>query len=81
MIHADTELRLQGVMPEWAATKQATRKVFHIEKGNLIEHLQEVFVILVDSEGSGVCCMETLFEQCLHTQLVIELFEQKQTTV
>ena len=36
MIHAGTELRLQGAMFGQAATKQATRKVFHIEKGTLL---------------------------------------------
>ena len=55
--------------------------ILEVSARNLVEHLQKILVILVDSEQGWVCRVELLPKQVLDSELVVKLFEQKQAAV
>lgn len=52
-----------------------------ISAEDLIDHLQQVFVILVDTEQGGGIGFETIFQQCFKTEGMEEFLYQKETPV
>ena len=55
--------------------------ILEVSAGDLVEHLQQILMILVNPEQGWVCCVEVLTKQVLDSEFVIELFKQKQAAV
>ncbi len=55
--------------------------VLIISAKDLADHLQQIFVILVDTEQGMVIGFEIIFEQCFKTEGVEEFLYQKKTSV
>ena len=56
-------------------TQSIRMVILKIRCGDLIKHLQKVFVILVDSIMARVCRVKGFFSQGIHTELMVELFQ------
>ena len=55
--------------------------ILEIGRCDLIQHLQKILMIHMNPEMSRICCVKHLFEQRIHTQLMIELFHKQKATI
>ena len=55
--------------------------VFVISAENLVDHLQQVLIILMDAERSGIIGFEVLFQEFLKTKGIEEFLYHKKASI